>query len=149
MTGERLTRAEALLQEAVYRSRARQAAGAGLQAGGGPSGPAQCGLGQEAAVDLDLSDEARASFRALWPEDPPAADLELIRDVLREWVVRQDGLDRDRNHFMKAFRNEHGADRTRYAPEQLEAWERGLEEINARATGERRLAAERLLADGR
>jgi hypothetical protein len=146
MAEERLTRAEALLQEAVYRSRARQAAGAGLlRARDEASGPTNCGLGREAAVDLDLSDEARGHFRALWPEDPSGAELERIRDVMRAWVVRQDALDRDRNHFMKAFRNEHGFDRSAYSPEQLAAWERGLEEVNARATSERRLAAERLL----
>ena len=141
MTSERLKRAETLLQEAVYRSRARQAAGVGLM----PSGPTNCGLGREAAVELELSGEGLEHFRALWPEEPPAGELERIRRVMRDWVERQDALDRDRNHFMKAFRHEHGFDRTQYSAGQLALYEDGLAGINARADSERGEAARRLL----
>jgi hypothetical protein len=138
---DRLATAEELLQDVVYRSRAGQAAGASL------AGNANCGLGNEAAVDLDLSARGSELARQLWPESPPAADLARVREVMQAWVVRQDALDRDRNHFMKGFRQRHGFDRTQYTPEQLAEYESGLEQVNAGVNRERRESARELLGE--
>ena len=135
--------AEAFLREAVYRSRAAQAAASAFPSGDAESG--RCGLGERAAVVLDLGDEGRALFERLWPAEPAAAELERIRTVLRGWVERQDALDRKRNHFLKAFRQEHGFDRTRYTPPQLAAFDAGLARVNAEEDRERRDAAGELL----
>jgi hypothetical protein len=148
MNDTRLELAEALLQEVVYRSRARQAAGVGLLQGklaGTPKGPTNCGLGREAAVELGLEGRSAELFEALWPELDATA-LERIRSALAAWVARQDQLDRDRNHFMKAFRHQHGFDRKAYNPDQLAEWEAGLAEVNGRCNAERELAARALLA---
>lgn len=145
---ERLRLAEAFLQEAVFQSRAKQAAGVSLLQGklaSRPSGPTNCGLGREAAVELGLSDRAAELFEQLWPELAPG-QLDTLRGHIAAWVARQDQLDRDRNHFMKAFRHEHGFDRSAYTPEQLAAWEAGLDEVNGRCNAERAQAARSLLS---
>ena len=142
---ERLRLAEHFLQEAVYQSRAKQAAGAALaQAASQAKG--QCGLGAEAAVELDLSARGRELFDELWPSGLQAAVLARVRAVLQEWVERQDALDRDRNHFLKAFRQRHGFERNAYAPETLAQFESGLAAVNAQVEAERQAAAQRLLA---
>jgi hypothetical protein len=64
---------------------------------------------------------------------------------VREWVERQDVLDRERNHFMKAFRQRHGFDRTKYTAELLAQFEQGLERVNAQVAAERRAVAAKLL----
>ena len=110
----RLATAEAFLQEAVYRSRAKQAALSGL-AGLAPDaklGVGQCGLGEKAAVELDLSPKGVELADALWTEPLPEPELERVRDLMRAFVRAQDALDRDRNHFLKAFRHRHGFDRS-------------------------------------
>ena len=142
----RLELAEALLQEVVYLSRAKQAAGTGLLSGKLahlPRGPTNCGLGTEAAVELGLEGRAAELFAALWPE-LDETELERVRAALTDWVARQDQLDRDRNHFMKAFRGEHGFDRRAYSAEELAAWEAGLGEVNGRCNDERTDAARAL-----
>ena len=128
---ERIANAEAFLQEAVYRSREAQA-GAGLWAAGDPSA-ANCGLGESAAVVLDLTPRA-------------GEDLAFVRERLKDWIERQDALDRDRNHFLKGFRKKHGFDRSAYSDDLLRTYEAGLEEVNARVTDERRATAEELLS---
>jgi hypothetical protein len=134
--------AEAFLTEAVYRSRARQAAAAALLA---PLDPAaakgRCGLGESAAVVLDLSDAGRELFAQLWPDEPAAAELARIRARMTDWVEAQDALDRQRNHFLKGFRTKHGFDRTRYDAAQLAEFETGLARINAAEDDARRTAA--------
>ncbi len=55
-------------------------------------------------------------------------------------------LDRDRNHFLKAFRGRHGFDRSAYSPELLAQYESGLAELNSRVEAERQAAAQELLA---
>ena len=144
---DRVQLGEALLQEAVFQSRAKQAAGVSLLRAERKDGssPTNCGLGQDAHVELALSERGRELFDALWPEPPAAERLEAIGSALAEWVERQDRLDRDRNHFLKAFRHEHGFDRTRYSAEQTAAYEAGLERINDQCNAERRAAAERLV----
>lgn len=137
----RLSRAEELLQEAVYQSRAAQAAGVALrQPAAGSVG--SCGLGEGAAVVLELSPRGAELYGELFGPD---ADRGRIRDTLREWVELQDALDRDRNHFLKAFRRAHGFDRNAYSSAERAEFERGLEALNTEVTRARRTAAARLL----
>lgn len=145
---ERLTTASAFLAEAVYASRARQAAGVSLlrAAERDGSSPTNCGLGREAAVELALSPRAAELASALWPTPLAPESLRSVQDVVSRWVERQDQLDRDRNHFLKAFRTRHGFDRSAYPPELLAQFEAGLAEVNARVHSERRDAARSLLA---
>lgn len=142
---ERLRSAEGLLQEAVYASRSLQAARTAVAPPEPAADGGQCGLGHGAAVSLDLSDRGREHFRSLWPTDPAPADLERVRALLRTWIRDQDALDRRRNHFMKAFRAEHGFDRAAYAPETLAAWDEGLDRVNAEANDRRTAIARELL----
>lgn len=135
---ERLAHARAFLQEAVYRSRGDQA-GAALLSNGG----AGCGLGERASVVLDLTPRAQELFVALGASED--VDLTAVRDRTRSWVERQDALDRKRNHFLKAFRGEHGADRRQYSEEVRGAYEAGLERINAQVAEEHSAAAQSLL----
>jgi hypothetical protein len=65
--------------------------------------------------------------------------------LVREWVERQDVLDRERNHFLKAFRQRHGFDRAKYTAEQLVQFEEGLDRVNAQVAAERRAVAAKLL----
>ena len=68
-SADRLEAAEAFLQEAVYRSRAKQAASFGLareaRAAEGAD-TVQCGLGREAAIELDLAEKGRALADRIW-----------------------------------------------------------------------------------
>jgi hypothetical protein len=148
-TPARLALAEAFRQEAVYRSRERQAVGVSLLPARpvrlGGSSPTNCGLGREAAIDLDLTPKARELFSALWPEAPAASELAHLREATAAWVEQQDALDRERNHFLRDFRKKHGADRTTYAPEEEKAFDAGLAAINTRETRERLRAAGSLL----
>jgi hypothetical protein len=137
---QRLQLAEAFLREAVYRSRERQAASAVL--GAPASGGGQCGLGEKAAVVLDLTPRAAELFRALWPQ---GAEAERVRAGMADWVVAQDQLDRKRNHFLKATRLKHGFDRDAYAADVLAEFEAGLARINAEEDAARRAAAAALL----
>lgn len=142
----RVALAEAFLQEAVFRSRGAQA-GAGLWAKGDPSA-ADCGLGSEAVVSLDLTPKASEIFSELWAGSPGPKIMAHIRSVTTAWVERQDALDRDRNHFLKAFRNKHGFDRSSYDPSQAAAYRQGLDEVNGVVDSERRQSAIRLLQLG-
>jgi hypothetical protein len=145
---ERLTTAEAFLVEAVFASRARQAAGVSLLRAAERDGSAatNCGLGREAAVELALSPRAAELAAVLWPAALAPESLRAVQDVMARWVERQDQLDRDRNHFLKAFRGKHGFDRAAYGPELSAQFESGLTEVNARVEAERRDAARALLA---
>ncbi len=147
----RLLLAEELLQEAVYASRAKQAAGLSLLAAREKDGssPGNCGLGKEAAIALELSAQGRSALDALWPESLGSAELERIRSVLAAWVERQDQLDRDRNHFLKAFRARHGIDRGAWAVQEAAAFDQGLVRINSQVEAERLAAAESVLGDRR
>lgn len=141
----RLELAERFLQEAVFRSRAKQAAGTALRQAA-LDVERQCGLGDGAQVVLDLSPAARELVPELFPAALyPAGPGEDVAACLRRWVERQDALDRERNHYLKAFRNRHGFDRSKYTSSQLAEFESGLESINARVAVERRAAAAELL----
>lgn len=140
----RVELAEEFLRQAVYRSRSAQAftttieKGRATQQQGG-----NCGLGQRAAVVLDLDERGRELFERLWTD---SADLEHVHAVMKRWIERQDALDRKRNHFLKDFRREHGADRTRYTPDETAAFEAGLARVNDEENRLRRVAADELLA---
>jgi len=144
---DRLQLAEQLLVEVVYASRAKQAAGVALKLASETDGSstANCGLGREAAVELGLSDKGRSALEALWPGALPEWEARRVRSVLEQWVERCDQLDRDRNHFLKAFRSKHGFDRRAYTPEQLAAYDQGLAAVNGRVDAERHAAARALL----
>ena len=146
MEGEApLRAAEAFLQEAVYRSRGAQA-GASLLAPEErlPDG-GQCGLGARAAVVLDLSPKAQQLFEELWPEGLAGNQLLLVQECMSAWVEQQDLLDRKRNHFLKAFRGQHGFDRATYDEQQAVAYQEGLDRVNGEVAARRRDAAAELL----
>lgn len=144
---ERLETAAAFLAEAVYASRARQAAGVSLlrAAERDGSAPTNCGLGREAAVELALSPRSAELAALLWPVPLAPESLRAVQEVMARWVERQDQLDRDRNHFLKAFRSRHGFDRNAYPPELLAQFEASLAKVNGRVEAERREAARTLL----
>ncbi len=135
---DRIALAESFLQEAVYRSRGDQAGATLLSAGS-----ASCGLGEKPSVVLDLSPRAEELFDELFGEQ--SVPLEALKDVMSAWVKRQDGLDRQRNHFLKDFRNEHGFDRNAYSDELRASYESGLDEVNGKVADARRQAAQDLL----
>jgi hypothetical protein len=144
---ERLRLADELLQEVVFASRAKQAAGLSLRLAREKDGssPTNCGLGREAALELGLSERGQIAFETLWPAPATQDQAQRIRAVLARWVERADQLDRDRNHFLKAFRTKHGFDRRAYGAELAAQLERGLTEVNERVEAERRSAALELL----
>lgn len=135
----RVALAESFLQEAVYRSRGDQAGATLLSAGS-----ASCGLGEKPSVSLDLTPRAEELFTELFGSSP--VDVESLRAVMEAWVKRQDALDRKRNHFLKDFRAEHGANRRAYDEEVLGRYEAGLDAVNGEVSEARRAAAQDLLA---
>jgi hypothetical protein len=135
--------AERFLQEAVFRSRERQAVGAELRRGAQPNA-GNCGLGEKAAIELDLSARGRELAAQLWPAGLAEAQLSALRMAVADWIVEQDALDRKRNHFLRDFRGQHGADRTKYGDELARAFETGLEQVNAQETERRREVARQL-----
>jgi hypothetical protein len=144
----RVELAEELLRESVYRSRATQAVRTVLAPGATNAG-GNCGLGEKAAIVLDLSPRGREIFDRLFPSagDPSAGEsvCARVQACTREWIEAQDAIDRKRNHFLKAFRGKHGADRTQYSAAQLAEFDAGLARVNDEENRERRSAAERLL----
>jgi hypothetical protein len=143
MTDNRTELAEEFLREAVYRSRAGQAVATFL-AKGASSERGNCGLGEKAAVELDLTPRGQALFEQLFatPDEP---DLKRVHDSMRTWIEAQDALDRKRNHFLKAFRGAHGFDRTKYSDAQRTELDEGLARINDDEDRARRAAAIELL----
>ena len=143
---ERVASAERLLEEAVYASRARQAAGTLIAPDRSHGTAPGCGLGLRAEIVLELSPRGAEHFERLWPREPAAEALERIRAQLAAWIETQDRLDRKRNHFLKEFRQRHGFDRAAYSTDQLAGFEAGLAGINAESTAARRAAAAELAA---
>ena len=125
MSAARHDLARSFLSEAVYRSRNSQGLGSVF------AGKSNCGLGEGPVTNLDLSLKAQALFEELWGEATSEDHLDEIRATTRAWVERSDALDRDRNHFLKAFRKANGFDRSSYTTEQLSEYELGLEEVNS------------------
>ncbi len=125
MESKRADLADAFLREAVYRSRASQAA-VGSLLPPKSSATGNCGLGEKASVVLDLGDRGRELFLELWREELEPAALDRVRNMMRDWIERQDALDRKRNHFLKDFRGKHGFDRTTYDAELTSQYDAGL-----------------------
>ncbi|MEY2746419.1 MAG: hypothetical protein RL112_1461 [Planctomycetota bacterium] len=131
----RLALAQDFLREAVYASRAKQAAGAELLRLASPRVKGACGLGEAAALELELSPRAAELYAQLWPAGH--GDLRALQAAMERWVVDQDALDRERNHYLKAFRHKHGFDRRAWSKELLAEYEVGLASIAAREDEER------------
>lgn len=143
-SARRVEWSRALLREAVFQSRARQAADTSLLRSADPTlGGTNCGLGSGAPVDdieRELTPAGRALADQLWPGAAGARPPGALERITR-WVERQDALDRKRNHFLRDFRQANGFDRTRYSPAQLAAFEAGLAAINAEEDRQRDAAA--------
>lgn len=135
----RIALAQDFLREAVYASRAKQAAGTELARLAAPRVKGSCGLGEAAAVELELSPRGAELYALLWPAGH--ADLRALEAALASWVVDQDALDRDRNHYLKAFRHKHGFDRRAWSAELLAEYDAGLASIAAREDTARAAAA--------
>ncbi len=140
----RLQLAQALLQEAVYRSRASQALTSALRKPPG-SDAGNCGLGEKAAIELDLDERGRALFDELWTRSGASCDLARVHATMTRWIKQQDALDRKLNHFLKDFRQRNGFDRTRYSPETTSAYDAGLAELHREQDEARKAAALELL----
>ena len=137
--------AESFLQEAVFRSRERQTATVELRRGSAKPGAGNCGLGESIELVQELSTRGKDLFARMWPAGLDEARMAKVGELLADWISEQDKLDRKRNHFIKAFRLEHGFDRTKYSGELSRAFEAGGGEINAEETGKKRSAAQRLI----
>lgn len=148
MDASRIELAEAFLREAVYRSRAKQGLIATLSPRQDPDAPGACGLGKHAAVELGLDEKGTQLFDRLFASALAENALERVRTAMTDWVTRQDALDRKRNHFMKAFRHEHGFDRSAYSEDEARAYEEGLAAVNDEVNRDLRAAAEALVALG-
>jgi hypothetical protein len=126
--------ARELLREAVFGSRAKQAAGTSLLRAD-PNSPnskvGNCGLGAHAEIELRLSDKGRELSAKLWPVALAPDGGARAAAMIGAWVERQDALDRKRNHFLRDFRTTNGFDRSKYSGEQLAAFEAGLARVNA------------------
>lgn len=143
--------AEEFLREAVFRSRAGQAASAGLAGArlAEPAGPGRCGLGERPALELDVSERGARIVEELFggPLDGSAhVHTAHLRAAMGAWIEVQDTLDRKRNHFLRDFRAQHGFDRNAYTPEVLSRYEQGLERIHGEASARLTEAARALLA---
>jgi len=140
----RIDLARGLLREAVFQSRAKQAAGTGLLRAATTPDAKNCGLGAHAAGESRLSERGREIVLLLWPAGLAPLTAERAESILSAWVERQDALDRKRNHFLRDFRAANGFDRTRYSSEQLAAFEAGLARINEDEDRQRDTAAAEL-----
>jgi hypothetical protein len=110
LEAERIRLASDLLREAVFSSRAKQAAGTSLARADSRSKAGNCGLGAHAEVELSLSENARELAAKLWPS---ALAPESAAGVIAEGVERQDALDRKRNHFQRDISGANGFDRSK------------------------------------
>src|SRR5262245_8429745 len=91
---ERTNLAREILREAVYQSRAKQAAGTSISLGAAQGASKNCGLGAQAAIESSLSTKGRELALRLWPAPLAAEAAELAQSVIEAWVERQDALDR-------------------------------------------------------
>ena len=143
-TPTRIDLARGLLREAVFQSRAKQAAGTSLLRAAATPDAKNCGLGAHAAVESRLSERGRELVAQLWPSGLAPLTAERAESLLTTWVERQNAVDRKRNHFLRDFRAANGFDRTRYTSEQLAALEAGLARINEDEDRQRDSAAAEL-----
>ena len=151
-TDESVELAASLLREAVFASRARSAAGhslAGIDLQRSSAGPGNCGLGEKPELESELGARGAELFGQLWPQPLSSSELERLRAELAAWVGQQDGLDRARNHFLRDFRAQHGADRRAWSDDIARAYEQGISALNERESARLREHAHRLLASAR
>jgi hypothetical protein len=144
--------AASLLREAVFAARARSAAGrsfAGIDLQRPTGGPGNCGLGEKPELESELGARGVELLGQLWPQPLAPAELERLRAELAAWVGQQDGLDRARNHFLRDFRAQHGADRRAWSAETARDYERGIAALSAREDARLREHARALLAPSR
>jgi len=146
MTEDRIQLAESLLQEAVYQSRARQAAGIAIGSTSNEIPQGGCGLG-DAAPGLEMSERGQELFKRLWPRETAPTEHHRVFGILQEWVDRQDAFDRKRNHFLRDFRQANGFDRRTYTTEKAQAFDEGLARINVEVDQRLHETAQKLLAD--
>ena len=131
-----LDMARTFLEEAVLASRSQPQ---------DPLGSASCGLGDGPALALGFNEKQRGLLQGLGKHILPENAATVPRTV-DAWVKMQDGLDRRRNHFMKAFRQQHGMSRKAYSPEVNAEFSAGLDAINADNDERLSAAAQELLA---
>ena len=96
MTADRIALAQSLLQEAVFTSRARQAAGGAISEPAVAADPARpagsrtekaagnCGLGAETVVDLDLSERGKELCGEIWSREVYEEGTNARRDASSE-----------------------------------------------------------------
>ncbi len=156
---DQLDLATAFLNEAVYRSRGGPAPSSPFASPArdlSATGVGGCGLGAKPAVVLDLSPRAEGIYGQLFGAESSDGSVDgsvdrgdrlaSIQAVMTRWIRKQDGLDRKRNHFLKDFRAEHGADRRSYSADLLAAYESGLAAVNQESIAGLEAAARELLA---
>jgi hypothetical protein len=144
LDADRIDLARELLREAVFQSRAKQAASSSLARSDPNSKAGNCGLGAHAAIEMRLSEKGREVAARLWPTPLAQSSADRAEAMIVEWIERQDALDRKRNHFLRDFRAATGFDRAKYSAEQLSAFESGLARVNAEEDRLRTAAAEAL-----
>ena len=127
---DRLELARELLREAVFQSRAKQAASSSLARIDPDAKSGNCGLGAHAAIEAQLSAKGRELAAQLWPTALTPDSALRAESAIFAWIERQDALDRKRNHFLRDFRTANGFDRAKYTAEQLAAFESGLARVN-------------------
>jgi len=121
--------ARSFLQESVFAS--RQASHSfSPRALDGATG---CGLGLRPAIPDDFNDKQAELLEKLLAAanvGTEGAPFSAIRDQATEWIKLQDALDRKRNHFLRDFRTQHGAERKSYSSEVEAAFKGGLQAVN-------------------
>lgn len=128
-----LEKAKDLFRQVVYRSRGASfpSAKTGL-----------CGLGEKSPVFQGLPSEWAPLIGEIFAGKNRRED---ISGLLSSWLTEKDTLDRERNHFLKRFRNEHGSDRRKYTPATAQAFDDGLAEINSQEEARLTEHAQKLL----
>lgn len=96
------------------------------------SGGGSCGLGENPPSPEALGPERGRFLAGLFPPDGPDDGGRTLSPLLQNWLKDSDALDRDRNHFLKRFRQAHGLDRRRYDAATEKAFAEGLERLKAR-----------------
>jgi hypothetical protein len=131
--------AKSLLRELLYKTREKSHAGSLPGAGGG-----LCGLGDPVELFRNLGNDLGPALQNLF-RDRTGVDRETATRLIEGWIKEQDGLDRERNHFLKKFRHEHGFDRRQYGPELEKRFNEGVAAINDRQNQSLDRAAQQLV----
>ncbi len=116
------------LKQVLYKSREalHQRSPFSVSSGG------SCGLGENPPFLEALGPEWGRFLAGLFPPDGPDDGDGALSSLLQSWLKDSDALDRDRNHFLKRFRQAHGLDRRRYDAATEKAFAEGLERLKAR-----------------